>query len=59
MPCKCPCFPRGKNNSDGYDDNFETEQRKEKEIEEKVQRNFQILREDIYENLMKKYFATG
>jgi hypothetical protein len=59
MPCKCPCCPGKKNSSDGYDNNFETEQRIEKEIEEKVHKNFQILREDIYENLMKKYFATG
>jgi len=61
MPFKCPCCPKKDKTLDGMNLNdSEYEDLVEQQAEmERRKKTVRILKEEVYEGVMKKYFATG
>ena len=59
MPCKCYCFGKKQKDTNEVNDKLERDRMEAVKKKEQIEENYRILREDLYEGIMKKYFATG
>jgi hypothetical protein len=59
MPCKCPCCGKSKTNKKNFADKLEENERLKTEKEQRVLKNYAVLREDVYKGMMKRFFSEG
>jgi hypothetical protein len=59
MGFKCPCCKKNQVKTQNFADKLEEEQRRNHDRDKRIQDNYRILRTDLYEGIMKKFFSTG